>query len=82
MRTTAGALEGQPLDVVTGDAELPEDLEELRGIGVALDARAAELACNMGELNQAIAAETADLTSDDAVVSLFLEVVRLESPSG
>jgi hypothetical protein len=73
---TAVALEGQPLEVVTGDAAAPEELAELQAIGVAIDVRAAELECSTEELNQAIATEVADLESDDPVVSLFLRIVQ------
>lgn len=82
VKRTATALEGQPLEVVTGDAEPPEELVELQAVGAALDARAAELGCSMSDLNLAIALETSDLESDDPVVSLFLDVVRFEAAEG
>jgi hypothetical protein len=73
---TAAALEGQPLEVVTGDAEPPEELADLQMVGAAIDVRAAELGCATDALNQKIAAEVADLESDDPVVSLFLRIVQ------
>ena len=75
---TAEALHGQPFEVVTGTSGLPEDLEELREIGVAIDTRSAELGCHRSELQAAIVAGTSELESDDPVVSLFLAVVRGE----
>ena len=82
VKRTASALAGQPLEVVTGSEAPPEELEELQAIGIALDDRAAELGCDMGRLKSAIAAGTADIETEDPVVGLFLDVVRLEEPQG
>jgi hypothetical protein len=76
---TAIALEGQPLEVVTGDTEAPEELMELQMVGSAIDIRAAELGCDQALLNQAISTGVADLESDDPVVSLFLRLVQSNS---
>ncbi len=73
---TAAALEGQPLEVVTGDAEPPEDIAELQSVGAAIDVRAADLGCATAELNRAIATAVVNLESDDPVVSLFLRLVQ------
>ena len=77
---TAEALEGQPLEVVTGSAAPPEEVAELQQRGVAIDQRAAELGCNRAQLQRAIVVGIEDMQSDDPVVSLFLEVVRGEPP--
>ena len=76
VESTAAALAGQPIDVVIGDTDIPPELAELRDLGERLDARAAELGCDRSTLAAAIAAEIADLESDDPVVSLVLELVR------
>lgn len=76
VKRTAGALEGQPLEVVTGDAEPPEEIAELQAIGAGIDVRATELGCDPAVLNAAIGDGVADLESDDPVVSLFLRLVQ------
>ena len=70
------ALPGQPVEVVTGEAPLPERLAEVTRVGRELDARAANLECDAAALNAEIAAEIDDLESDEPVVEIFLEVVR------
>lgn len=76
VKRTAAALEGQPLEVVTGDVDPPEEIAELQGIGAGIDARATELGCDPAVLNAAIGDGVADLQSDDPVVSLFLRLVQ------
>jgi hypothetical protein len=70
------ALEGQPLDVVTGEAEPPPEIVELQQLGGDLDLRAARLGCDAAELNAAINEEIADYESDDPIIAIFLDVVR------
>ncbi len=70
------ALEGQSLDVVTGEVEPPPDIAELQQLGRDLDLRAARLGCDPGELNTAINDEIADYESEDPIIAIFLEVVR------
>ena len=70
------ALEGQPLDVVTGEVEPPPEIAELQQLGRDLDLRAARLGCDPAELNAAINVEIADYESDDPVIAIFLDVVR------
>lgn len=69
-------LQGQPLEVVVGDAPLPESIAELRTLGRDLDERASRLACDVQDLNAKINAAVSDLASDDLVVELFLDIVR------
>jgi len=70
------ALEGQPLEVVTGEVEPPPEIAELQQLGRDLDLRAARLGCDAAELNAAINVEIADYESDDPIVAIFLDVVR------
>ena len=70
------ALEGQSLDVVTGEVEPPPEIAELQQLGRDLDLRAARLGCDPAELNAAINLEIADYESDDPIVAIFLDVVR------
>lgn len=70
------ALEGQPLEVVTGDVPPPPEIAELQQLGRDLDLRAARLECDPAVLNAAINEEIADLESDDPIVAIFLEVMR------
>jgi len=73
---TARALEGQPLEVVTGESPAPEELAALQELGGAIDTRATELGCSTAELNHAIANEVAEMDSEDPVVSMFLRIVQ------
>jgi heat shock protein HslJ len=60
-----------------GDADLlPTSILALNSRGADLDARAAELECDLNQLNGAIAAATSGLESSDPAVSVFLETVR------
>jgi hypothetical protein len=72
----AAALVDVPLAVVTGDAEPPATLAELASRGRELDLAAARLGCDPDELNAAIVDRTADLTSDDPTVQVYLDTVR------
>lgn len=76
VRRTAEAVEGAPLAVVTGEIPPSDELAGLRAIGREIDLRASRLACDPGELNAAINAETAQLDSDDPVARMYLDVVR------
>lgn len=77
VRNMVQALEsGLPLDVLTGDGPEPPELALLREVGRELDSRVARLDCVVGDLNQAIAAEVADIESDEPVVAIFLDIVR------
>lgn len=70
------ALEGQPVDVVTGEVDPPPEIVELQQLGRDLDLRAARLGCDPAVLNAAINEEIADIETDDPIVAIFLEVVR------
>lgn len=70
------ALPGQPVEVVTGEAPMPDRLVEVTRVGRELDARAVNLECDAAALNAAIAGEIEDLESDEPVVQIFLDVVR------
>ena len=71
------ALQGLPLDVLTGDADPPADVAALIDLGVELDERAARLECDVDALNAAIVEETAELDGGgDPVTEMFLEIVR------
>ena len=70
------ALEGQPIDVVTGEVEPPPEIAEIQQLGRDLDLRAARLGCDAAELNAAINVEIADYESDDPIVAIFLDIVR------
>jgi len=71
------ALQGLSVDVLTGDAEPPNDVAALIQLGADLDQRAARLGCDIDELNSTILAATADLDADDdPVIGLFLDLVR------
>jgi len=70
------ALEGQPIDVVTGEVEQPPEIAEIQQLGRDLDLRAARLGCDAAELNAAINVEIADYESDDPIVAIFLDIVR------
>jgi hypothetical protein len=77
VRNMVQALEaGLPVEVLTGDAPAPPEVEDLRAVGRELDERTGRLNCVVGDLNQAIVEEVADLESGEPVVALFLEIVR------
>lgn len=57
-------------------ALLPDEVLELNIRGRQLDARAAELGCDLDELNRAIVAATSGLETADPVGLVFLETVR------
>ena len=60
-----------------GDAtQLPTSILALNARGEELDRRAAELECDLGELNEAISNATEGIDSTDPVVRVFLETVR------
>jgi hypothetical protein len=60
-----------------GDAGLlPTSLVALNSRGQELDARAAELDCDLDVLNRQIVESTVGIESDDPVVQAFLETVR------
>ena len=67
--TDLGATGGDP-------ALLPDVIVELNNRGADLDARAAELECDLAQLNGAIAAATSGLESTDPAVDVFLEALR------
>jgi hypothetical protein len=70
------ALPGQPVEVVTGEAPMPDRLVEVTRVGRELDARAANLECDAAALNAEIASEIGDFASDEPVVQIFLDLVR------
>lgn len=76
VRRLTEAVEGAPLEMMTGDAPPSEELAGLRSIGVEIDLRAARLGCDAAALNAAINLETVDLVTEDPVARLFLDVVR------
>jgi heat shock protein HslJ len=57
-------------------ALLPTSILALNARGADLDKRAAELECDLDQLNGAVAAATSGLESSDPVVNVFLEAVR------
>jgi hypothetical protein len=57
-------------------ALLPSSLVALNARGEELDRRAAELDCDLAEINAAIVAATAGIESEDPEVKFFLETVR------
>ena len=70
------AVQGAPLEMVTGEVAPSEELIALSVIGDQLDERAARLGCDADELNALVVAQTADLESTDPVAQIFLEIVR------
>ena len=67
---------GLSIGVLTGEEPAPPQVQLLRDVGRELDRRATVLGCEVGELNQEIAAAVADIESNDPVVALFLDIVR------
>ena len=76
VRRLAEAVEGAPLETVTGEAPPSDELTALRAIGEEVDLRASHLGCDPAALNATINEETADLTTDDPVVQVLLDIVR------
>jgi len=76
VRRLFAAVEGAPLDVVTGDAPPGEELVALAVIGDQLDERASRLHCDADQLNAAINEAVDDLETDDPVAQIFLGIVR------
>lgn len=65
------------LGEASGDVNrLPTSIIALNARGEELDRRAAELECDLAQLNQGIVAATEGLQSTDPVVQVFLETVR------
>jgi heat shock protein HslJ len=70
-------LEETDLGVTGGDVTLlPTSIVALNTRGEELDRRAAELGCDLDELNRGIVGATEGLESTDPVVQVFLETVR------
>lgn len=69
LQTDLGESGGDP-------AQLPTSILALNARGADLDTRAAELECDVDQLNGAVAVATSGLESSDPVVSVFLETVR------
>lgn len=70
-------LEDTDLGATGGDVTmLPTSLVALNTRGEDLDRRAAELGCDLDELNRGIVGATEGLESNDPVVQVFLETVR------
>ena len=57
-------------------SKVPREVLELNARGADLDRRAAELECDLQELNTAIVEATSGLESTDPVLSVLLETVR------
>lgn len=78
---------GLSIEVLTGEAPAPPDIELLRDVGREMDRRVERLGCDAEQINREIVASVADIQSADEVVSLFLDIVRAgilgssESPS-
>ena len=70
------AVEGAPIDVVTGDAPPSEELIALSVIGDNLDEKAARLSCDPAAVNAEVVEATQDLESADPVAQIFLDIVR------
>ena len=70
-------LEDSDIGVARGDVNLlPPNIRVLNARGEELDQRAAELVCDLDELNGEIVDATSGLESSDPVVQLFLDTVR------
>ncbi|MBT8207515.1 MAG: hypothetical protein HKN07_06420 [Acidimicrobiia bacterium] len=70
------AVQGQPLEILTGEAPPTERIVELDAVSTGFDRRVAELNCDPAEINAGVVANLGDVVPTDPAGELLLDIVR------
>ena len=70
------AVRGQPIEVLTGEAEPTERIVELDAVSTGFDRRVAELNCDPAAVNEGVAANLSAIVATDPAGEMLLDIVR------
>lgn len=70
------AVQGQPIEVLTGEAAPTERIVELDAVSTGFDRRVAELSCDPAVVNAGVVANLTEIAPVDPAGEMFLEIVR------